>query len=196
MLKRQRPSTPPPSMAETPSSADFMYGEPNGFAQSAKRRRIVAPALDGRQRGMYDDDEGGLDDDEEIDTAYADNPQTSSHWEEQAGQYKDANILLHRLHLEHQRRAQSSIFSSPPTPSSAYTDFTSTLTPTQLTKRTTLSTSAQYPNDSRLASSEGHPQGSDMAQESNQVRSRYEHNNKLLGSIVRKRMREHNFKPE
>ncbi|THH05108.1 hypothetical protein EW145_g5040 [Phellinidium pouzarii] len=195
MLKRQRPSTPPASMAEIPAHADIAYGEASGIRRNTKRRRVLAPALDGRQRGMRVDDEGWPD--EEIDPTIfvtKDSAQQKSGWEEQAGQYKHANILLHQLHLEHQWRAQSSNFAS----SSAfpYGNYSITSSTHYANKDAHVVTSTQFHSDSRLTAPGTSTTQPGPAEESSQVRARYEDNNRLLGSIVRQRMQAQSYTPE
>ncbi|KAI5123580.1 hypothetical protein M0805_003398 [Coniferiporia weirii] len=171
MLKRQRPSTPPASIAEMPSGADSIYGDSSGLCHNTKRRRVLAPALDGRQRGMHVDQEWS-DEDAYDSTSAADYTQASTGWEEQAGQYKHANILLHQLHLEHQRRAQT----APYPPSLCAHAHNASM---QRSDKNVLLASA--PGDSRFTTP-GDPTPTDAVEESNQIRARYEVTNRINGA--------------
>lgn len=116
MLKRQRQVSPPaeaPTISSTPPSMDIDH-----FMHSRKRRRTVAPELDGRVRGaMSMEEEVVEDDDDEISTS--DESEGKPHegnerdreWQEQTGEYTRANSLLHQLHFEQQKR-----FVHPPRP--------------------------------------------------------------------------------
>lgn len=116
MLKRQRPSTPPSSLSELPSAPDFSMGEPSSFNHNTKRRRTVAPQMDGNSRGMnYSDVDVDSDEDEDnfFDNSKSEGrDEAPSGWEERAGQYKDVNQLLHQLHLEQQSRSRLATSSS------------------------------------------------------------------------------------
>lgn len=118
MLKRQRPSTPPPSLDEIPSFPDrpirpIPHREipPDIFSHEsrAKRRRILPPVLDGAQRGWgkpplsvpHADDSDGEEDwiDGEDDAEpghFAESPDYTD--------YKQADTMLHEMHALHQHR--------------------------------------------------------------------------------------------
>lgn len=96
MLKRQRPSSPPPSISDIPlvddSSHDF------------KRRRILPPILDGPSRGwgtsqeeeIYGEDASTSDEELENATASSFNPDVV--------EYSSANTVLRELHTLNQHR--------------------------------------------------------------------------------------------
>lgn len=104
MLKRQRPSSPPPSISNIPlvddSSHDF------------KRRRILPPILDGPSRGwgasqeedIYEEDASTLGEEQE-NTSSSSNPDVV--------EYSSANTVLRELHTLNQHRLTQA-FVSPP----------------------------------------------------------------------------------
>ena len=104
MLKRQRPSSPPPSISNIPlvddSSHDF------------KRRRILPPILDGPSRGwgasqeedIYEEDASTLGEEQE-NTSSSSNPDVV--------EYSSANTVLRELHTLNQHRLTQA-FASPP----------------------------------------------------------------------------------
>lgn len=105
MLKRQRPSSPPPSISNIPlvddSSHDF------------KRRRILPPILDGPSRGwgtsqeedIYEEDAGTSDEERENTSSSSSNPDVV--------EYSSANTVLRALHTLNQHRLTQA-FASPP----------------------------------------------------------------------------------
>lgn len=200
MLKRQRPSTPPPSFAETSSFSEFVDDGMVESLHNAKRRRVVAPSLDGRQRGMnaeadengegYNEEEGA----HEQSLNLASQPQLESGWEEQAGQYKYTNTLLHQLHLEHQRRIHAQALLSSTT-SRGYLSPSDYLY-NQRSQSSKISvhvdSSVQFQNEMYAPPIAPIGQGciSDMMAESLRVREVYEGRNRQLGTLVRQRLRE------
>lgn len=60
---------------------------------SSKRRRTAAPSLEGKSRGWSEEEE---------------------EWKLKAGEYRDANTLLHELHAMNRHRIQPA--ASPPPP--------------------------------------------------------------------------------
>lgn len=116
MLKRQRPVTPPPSSLGDPSSffpdvpvRPLQQSHPVDLSQPRfKRQRIRPPPLDGALRGWLESESTGLhweSDGEEdwIEDAHdvfkPPLPTTTT-----VDQYKDANSLLHELHVINQHR--------------------------------------------------------------------------------------------
>lgn len=186
MLKRQRPATPPPSLSELPSVPDFSMGEPSSFNHNAKRRRTVAPQMDGNSRGMnYSDGEdvNNTDDDE-------DNPfdnsmvlgrdEAPSGWEERAGQYKDMNQLLHQLHLEQQSRSRY-----PSSTSNAHYHCTQLLH-TQHNSLPNPSKQSQRISDCFPGTDEGSHSGEQhtSSNKAEEVWTNYEANNRCVGAFI------------
>ena len=191
MLKRQRPSTPPPSLAETSSFSEFVEGEPSGLEHSTKRRRIVAPSLDGRQRGMntvdYDNGEEYLEEEGHIEQIAHDvQTESTPSWVEPVAHYKYSNALLHQLHLEHQRRVLLQTTSSL-APSGNHSD-TLRNSHAQYSQSSKVHTHVEppvyYPNELYAPSLApiGHGPGhdSDMVLESLRVRAIYEGSNRCV----------------
>lgn len=116
MLKRQRPATPPPSSLGDPPSffPDGPIRSPHiadSHQPRSKRQRIRAPPLDGALRGWLESESAnphGESDGEEdrIEDVCDALPPTTT-----PDQYKDANILLHELHVLNQHRL---LFVHPP----------------------------------------------------------------------------------
>jgi hypothetical protein len=116
MLKRQRPATPPPSSLDDPPS--FL---PNRFIRPlhplhtadpsqprSKRQRTQPPPLDGALRGWLESESAGprweSDGEEDWiedphDVLGSPRPPSTT-----ANRYKDANSLLHELHILNQHR--------------------------------------------------------------------------------------------
>lgn len=109
MLKRQRPSSPIPGtpVADEKQLPDDLY-EP-----MCKRRRFYAPS------GPDDVVSGEQHDDEQHDVdsmyirKYGPHNVQGEGWHKGAGEYKNANILLHDLHAEQRHRVLFSPHSSP-----------------------------------------------------------------------------------
>ncbi|KAL5495342.1 hypothetical protein ACEPAI_805 [Sanghuangporus weigelae] len=183
MLKRQRPSTPPTSLA-IPS--EFAETDPGtSFSHVTKRRRIVAPVLDGRERGpqpvdddyiddvwIEEEEGGGLDMSNSSTNAAVNLPQ----WTEQTGQYKHTNALLHQLHLEHQRRCQSTL----PHASNRHfhSDNSAPSFPGQLGKFPHIGNPARSPEELRSSTPIDNSGNANVAEELSQVRARYEEHNR------------------
>jgi len=166
-------------------------GEPSSFNHSTKRRRTVAPQMDGKSRGMnYSDGDVDNDTDEDEDNFFEnsnseDRDEAPSGWEERAGQYKDVNQLLHQLHLEQQRRSRLATSSSntlSPCPQPLHPQHTSLPHPSKQLQRT---------SDCFPRTFEGSPPGVQPTSLDNadEVWTNYEANNRLLGSIIRHRHR-------
>ena len=132
MLKRPRGSSPSPPMPDPTVEADVAPYDL--YEPDAKRRRYFAPARYGHR--SRDEEEEGEDDAE-----LSDGPRASSsrheetkarrrEWQLEAGEYRDANSLLHDLHAEQRHRL---LFSSPPpgtsSPSSYHQHYTPESTP-------------------------------------------------------------------
>lgn len=115
MLKRQRPATPPPSSLDDPPS--FLPG-PIRPLQSLhtvdpselrpKRQRVRPPPLDGALRGWLESQSAGphweSDGEEDWIEDTHDVFRPPLPLSTTADQYKDANSLLHELHVLHQHR--------------------------------------------------------------------------------------------
>lgn len=177
MLKRQRPSTPPPSIAEEPSYADPLDdGEFGPYSQrhTVKRRRTVAPALDGTQRGTLESVEEDISEGEtldlDLDSCKA-GIQALSGPEGFNSEYKNMNDLLHRLHLEHQVRSQqTSILMYPQrTPCEGLLSGTSCAS-----LKTTQSSQNLFPPTAHFT----------LDEENTSVRARYEDNNRYAFSSL------------
>ncbi|KAL5519025.1 hypothetical protein ACEPAH_708 [Sanghuangporus vaninii] len=181
MLKRQRPSTPPPtSLAIIPSPSEFAETDPDtSFPHVTKRRRIVAPLLDGRERGPQSAGDDWIEEEEEGDLDTSDSSTNAAgnlpHWTEQTGQYKHTNALLHQLHLEHQRRCQPTL----PCASNHHfhSDNNAPSFPGQLGKFPRIGNPARFPEElhSTPTDSSGN---ANVDEELNQVRARYEEHNR------------------
>ena len=122
MLKRQRTSSPIPWSAEPTVEADAAPGDL--YEPDRKRRRYFTTANPDKSLWMGSDDdaalEGELEVSEEKPGKRAERAASGvREWERQAGQYKDANILLHDLHAEQRHRMLFAIGSSPHSPSYA-----------------------------------------------------------------------------
>jgi hypothetical protein len=108
MLKRQRASSPSP-LTQTPATeVPLISSVPTSSEHGVKRRRLLAPALDGRSRGwgmLPVPSEGEVEEDDimEYDSpnpwATTTEPSLSG-----ASEYKAVNSLLHDLHAEQQHR--------------------------------------------------------------------------------------------
>lgn len=107
MLKRQRPSTPPPHLPETQVEDPSDLYEPD-----SKRRKYFARPLPygSNQATSMSDGEDSEDGDGASSSARGRLADRRREWHEAAGQYKEANILLHDLHAEYRHRM---IFASP-----------------------------------------------------------------------------------
>lgn len=107
MLKRQRNTSPQPA----PSASGPVFADEPADRDS-KRRRTVAPVLDGCARGWVtqpDDD----DDDEYLSADEAPHPALP-----RSEEYKSANTMLRELHTLHQHRL---LFASSPQPATSPT---------------------------------------------------------------------------
>src|ERR1700720_1031424 len=109
MLKRQRPVSPPPSL-DVPLVAMDM----NHQNHEAKRRRILAPVLDGEKRGWATSQKETYEDEEEevLEEQEQNIVENVGQWRD-SDIYKSTNSFLHELHALHQHRL---IFSNPSTP--------------------------------------------------------------------------------
>ncbi|KAL5534318.1 hypothetical protein ACEPAG_780 [Sanghuangporus baumii] len=183
MLKRQRPSTPPTSLAIIPSPSGFVETDPGtSFSHVTKRRRILAPVLDGRERGPQpvDDDGDWIEEEEGGDLDMSDSSTNAAgnlpHWTEQTGQYKLTNALLHQLHLEHQRRCQSTL----PHASNRHLhiDNSDPSFPEQLRKFPHIGTPASFPEELCSSTPTDSSGNVNVAEELSQVRARYEEHNR------------------
>jgi hypothetical protein len=108
MLKRQRASSPSPLTQATAMELPLHSHDPTSSEHGAKRRRKLAPPLDGPSRGcdiLHVPLGDELDEDDMMDDG------ASTLWAtgdkrgiEGAGEYKTVNSLLHDLHAEQQHR--------------------------------------------------------------------------------------------
>ncbi|KAG5648162.1 hypothetical protein DXG03_006116 [Asterophora parasitica] len=107
MLKRQRQSSPPPSipLIEDP----FPFQDITEARRNSKRRRVLPPSLDGNSRGwgVFAPPSQDNDEDEEYvseeDEGTEDNGDRSR-WAPYLSEYKDANNVLNELHTLQQHR--------------------------------------------------------------------------------------------
>lgn len=107
MLKRQRPVSPAP-----PSDVPLVTIDISHPIHEAKRRRILAPVLDGEKRGWaihhqdsYDDNEL----EEEVEQCVVGD---EGQWRD-SGMYKSTNSFLNDLHALHRHRLNFSRLSTP-----------------------------------------------------------------------------------
>jgi len=210
MLKRQRPVSPPPSSDVPLIAIDISHQN-----HEAKRRRILAPVLDGEKRGWgiphqesYDDD----DDETEL-QEYPERTDVENEAQSQdSGMYKSTNTFLHDLHALHQHRlifsgsststpsssnlsSQQRQASSSPlrTPSSQYSQSSYDNTPTKfnlppISERSSISS---FDDQDLNTEKDGCDVGDGMTLcEVQRVKERYEDTNRLLGSLVLSRRRE------
>jgi hypothetical protein len=128
MLKRQRASSPSP-LTQTPATeVPLISSVPTSSEHGVKRRRLLAPPLDGRSRGWGIQPVPSEDEVEEDDIMEDDSPNpwaiTTEPSLSGAGEYKAANSLLHDLHAEQQHRRlmspSSHSSSSSPGPFASY----------------------------------------------------------------------------
>ncbi|OCH96600.1 hypothetical protein OBBRIDRAFT_787165 [Obba rivulosa] len=112
MLKRQRPSSPIPSLPTLPG--EQLGPSFESFERVTKRRRQFTPSGSGTPGNPYDDGEDDDDDEQNVDSedGRSEYFQGRSRWQEQAGEYKHANTLLHDLHAEQRHRMLFSSSSS------------------------------------------------------------------------------------
>lgn len=108
MLKRQRASSPSP-LTQTPATeVPLISSVPTSSEHGVKRRRLLAPPLDGRSRGWNIQPVLSEDEVEEDDIMEDDSPNPCATTTEpslsSAGEYKVVNSLLHDLHAEQQHR--------------------------------------------------------------------------------------------
>ncbi|KAG9314655.1 hypothetical protein JVU11DRAFT_5460 [Chiua virens] len=107
MLKRQRPTTPPPSSlsAIRPSHSHT----PDPTQPHSKRPRVQPPPLDGALRGWLRSDFTGPHSESDGEEDWAEEDAHDAYGSPlhplmAEGQYKDANHLLHELHVLNQHR--------------------------------------------------------------------------------------------
>lgn len=113
MLKRQRCSSPPPFSDQHPS--DYIDFDDSAINHALKRRRIVAPVLDGRLRGMVQEEEEEPDSDDmgepsppvEAFDVSSEGGADAMAMGDQERHYKAVNTLLHQLHQENRQRSQN-----------------------------------------------------------------------------------------
>ncbi|KAF8480961.1 hypothetical protein DFH94DRAFT_737073 [Russula ochroleuca] len=108
MLKRQRASSPLPLTPVPATEVPLISSVPTSSEHGVKRRRMLAPPLDGQFRG-WDilptppedevDEDGIMGDDSPTPWATASEPSLGG-----TGEYKAVNTLLHDLHAEQQHR--------------------------------------------------------------------------------------------
>jgi hypothetical protein len=108
MLKRQRASSPSP-LTQTPATeVPLISSVPTSSEHGAKRRRLLAPPLDGRSHGWGMLPVPSEDEVEEDDIMEDGSPNpwatTTEPGLSGAGEYKAVNSLLHDLHAEQQHR--------------------------------------------------------------------------------------------
>ncbi|TFK57427.1 hypothetical protein OE88DRAFT_1722316 [Heliocybe sulcata] len=198
MLKRSRPLTPPPQPEEPPSLPLPVPGPSSieYYQRDAKRRRTVAPSLDGQARGWS----GSSLDDEEDEEDWEQDENDGRGAEaslETSKQYQAPNSLLHDLHAEYQHRM---LFSSPPASSSRHVP--GQMSPYSPQPHTTHAAKRNAPyllERPVMTEMNGHLQrstaehmgkgGLDRVEEQ-RVKERYEESNRLLRSLFLNRRRE------
>ncbi len=116
MLKRQRASSPSPLAQATVPESLPISSDPAPSKQGGKRRRILAPSLDGPSRG-WGGSSVSFGDEEDEDDIIMDGRTLSPDLRESslgsAGAYKLVNSLLHDLHAEQQHRRMMSPAANP-----------------------------------------------------------------------------------
>ncbi|KAH9176936.1 hypothetical protein EDB89DRAFT_1937244 [Lactarius sanguifluus] len=119
MLKRQRASSPSPFAQATIPESPPISSDPASSKHGAKRRRIIAPSLDGPSRGWGGSSVAFGDEEDEDDIIVDGRTLTPTLREsslESAGTYKSVNSLLHDLHAEQQHRRIVSSAANPDLP--------------------------------------------------------------------------------
>lgn len=186
MLKRQRPSSPPPSISDIPlvddSSHDF------------KRRRILPPILDGPSRGWGTSQEEDIyEEDADISDEEREHTSSSSSSNPDVVEYRSANTVLRELHTLNQHRLTQAFASPPRNAARSSTHF---IDPYPYSHPICLSKSHLPLISDRLRAQaetkislpyEPLPSNSD---ESRIVMQRYEDTNRLLGSLFLSRRRQ------
>lgn len=108
MLKRQRASSPSPFTQTPATDVPLISPMPTSSEHGVKRRKLLAPPLDGRSRGWNIQPVLSEDEVEEDDIMADDSPNPWATTTEPslsgAGEYKVVNSLLHDLHAEQQHR--------------------------------------------------------------------------------------------
>jgi len=207
MLKRQRPVSPPPSSDVPLIAIDISHQN-----HEAKRRRILAPVLDGEKRGwgtpQNESNDDGYEEDEFQEEQEQDVVEDEGQWRD-SGMYKSTNSFLHDLHALHQHRLT---FSTPSTPSPSrpssqqrhrsssplrtssqhtHSNFNDVPMATKSTLPPILERSNIPPSDQGVNEQKNVDVGDGITSwEVQRVKERYEDTNKLLGSLVLSRRRE------
>ncbi|KIK02297.1 hypothetical protein K443DRAFT_677692 [Laccaria amethystina LaAM-08-1] len=187
MLKRQRPSSPPPSISNIPLVDDSSH--------NFKRRRILPPILDGPSRGwgtsqeedIYEEDASTSDEEGENTTASSSNRDVV--------EYSSANTVLRELHTLNQHRLTRAFASPSGNAAHSSAHF---IDPCSYSHSICLSKSHLPPISDRLRVqaetkiSLPHEPLSSNSDESRIVMQRYEDTNRLLGSLFLSRRRQLN----
>ncbi|KAJ7597275.1 hypothetical protein C8J56DRAFT_314471 [Mycena floridula] len=173
MLKRHRPVSPAPCIADVSLSVDH---------RDAKRRRTAPPLLDGRTRGWGDPQSAEIDSDAE--STESEEEQSSSQSQGRLispnSEYKSVNSFLNELHTLHRHRL---LFSQP--------DPQQTPFPSNSPLRCPKDSTAASPLKGRSCktAAELGDIGNTLL-ETQRVSQRYEDTNKLLGSLFLSRRKE------
>ena len=107
MLKRQRPVSPAP-----PSDVPLVAIDISHQIHEAKRRRILAPILDGEKRGWAIHRQDSYDENELEEEVEQSVVEVEGQWRD-SGMYKSTNSFLYDLHALHQHRLNFSRLSTP-----------------------------------------------------------------------------------
>ncbi|KAI0690695.1 hypothetical protein BC835DRAFT_1363370 [Cytidiella melzeri] len=177
MLKRRRGSSPIPWSMEPTVEADVAPSDL--YEPDRKRRRYFTAAKLDKSHwtdSANDDWEGESDDGEYVLRKRREgSSRGANEWQQQAGQYKDANTMLHELHAEQRHRMIFSVPSSTNSTLHAYIPVHDA--PSSVSSQGTSSPEAVGTVD-YLA----HRQP--FIVEAKQVAKRYEETNRFLGSLV------------
>jgi len=206
MLKRQRPVSPPPSSDVPLIAIDISHQN-----HEAKRRRTLAPVLDGEKRGWGISHLESYDDEEQVEELQQDLEQNIIEDEGQShdsGMYKSANSFLHDLHALYQHRltfsssSTSTPSSSNPTSQQRQPSSSPLRTPSSQPSYDNTPMKSNLPPISELSSISSFDQDLNTQKEEcdvgdgmtsyevQRVKERYEDTNRLLGSLVLSRRRE------
>ncbi|KAI0343896.1 hypothetical protein BDW22DRAFT_1355116 [Trametopsis cervina] len=181
MLKRQRPSSPTPWSMDHTVEADIPPGDL--YEPNRKRRRYFTTSDSDKSswmdsfnsEGDGDSEDGGEPSRKKKDA----HSRGLSGWQQHAGEYRDANSLLHDLHAEQRHRM---IFAGPSSTKAVYEAHTSYFA--------TQTLPSSMPDSTTPAADGRYKEEVPPVVESKHVLELYEDTNKFLGSLVLNRRRQ------